>query len=111
MSGPLLSGMLPMTAPSTPAWSLDLARKTYSIPRWADGYFDVDADGRMAVRPDGADGPSASLSAIVDHARASGAKLPLLLRFPQILGGCGPPAARSAGSSSTGSSACLPRSS
>ena len=87
MSGPLLSGMLPMTAPSTPAWSLDLARKTYSIPRWADGYFDVDADGRMTVRPEGADGPSAALSAIVDHARASGAKLPLLLRFPQILGG------------------------
>ena len=76
-----------MTAPSTPAWSLDLARKTYSIPRWADGYFDVDADGRMTVRPEGADGPSAALSAIVDHARASGAKLPLLLRFPQILGG------------------------
>ena len=32
-------------------WSLELARKTYSIPHWADGYYDVDAQGRIvAVR-------------------------------------------------------------
>ena len=24
-----------------PAWSLDRARHTYSIPYWSDGYFDV----------------------------------------------------------------------
>ena len=29
------------------AWSLDHARKTYSIPHWAEGYFDVDARGRI----------------------------------------------------------------
>ena len=30
-------------------WSLDQARKTYSIPHWAEGYFDVDAAGRVVL--------------------------------------------------------------
>ena len=66
-------------------WSLDQARKTYSIPHWADGYFDVDQAGHMVVRPTGADGPVVSLPKVVDAARAAGAKLPLLVRFPDIL--------------------------
>ncbi|MCI4569063.1 arginine decarboxylase [Lysobacter sp. CFH 32150] len=68
------------------AWSLDHARKTYSIPHWADGYFDIDAAGRVTVRPKGANGPSIALPEVVDAARANGAKLPLLVRFPDILG-------------------------
>ncbi|KRG38185.1 arginine decarboxylase [Stenotrophomonas panacihumi] len=67
-------------------WSIDQARKTYSIPHWADGYFDVDAAGHVVVRPTGAEGPAVSLPEVVDAARASGAKLPLLVRFPDILG-------------------------
>ena len=34
-------------------WSLDRARKTYSIPHWSEGYFDVGDDGRVVVRPRG----------------------------------------------------------
>ena len=71
----------PMTA-----WSIDDARKTYSIPHWAEGYYDVDAAGRIVVRPNGADGPAVALAEAVDSALATGAKLPLLVRFPQILG-------------------------
>ena len=67
-------------------WSADQARKTYSIPHWADGFFDVDAAGRVTVRPQGAAGPAIVLPEVVDSARAAGAKLPLLLRFPDILG-------------------------
>ncbi|NIJ82742.1 arginine decarboxylase [Xanthomonas cannabis] len=66
-------------------WSLDQARKTYSIPHWADGYFDVNAAGHVVVSPT-AGGPSVSLPEVVDAARAAGAKLPLLVRFPDILG-------------------------
>ena len=71
------------------AWSIDHARKTYSIPHWAEGYFDVDAAGRIVVRPQGdvhADGGTVALAEVVDAAQAAGAKLPLLVRFPQILG-------------------------
>ncbi len=67
-------------------WSLDLARKTYSIPYWSEGYFDVDAQGRVSVRPKGAEGPSIALAEAVDRALDGGAQLPLLVRFPQILG-------------------------
>ncbi|MCW5580954.1 MAG: arginine decarboxylase [Luteimonas sp.] len=68
------------------AWSTDHARKTYSIPHWSEGYYDVDEGGRIAVRPLGADGLAIPLPEIVDKALARGAKLPLLLRFPDILG-------------------------
>jgi arginine decarboxylase len=67
-------------------WSPDLARKTYSIPHWADGYFDVDAQGRIVVRPKGTDGPEIALPEVVDASLADGGNLPVLVRFPDILG-------------------------
>ncbi|MEN5117617.1 arginine decarboxylase [Luteimonas sp. TWI662] len=68
------------------AWSTDHARKTYSIPHWSEGYFDVDDAGCIVVSPRGAQGPSIALPEAVDAARANGAQLPLLVRFPDILG-------------------------
>jgi len=50
-------------------WSQDLARKTYSIPHWSDGYFDVDAQGRIVVRPQ-RQGPTIALPEVVDTAMA-----------------------------------------
>jgi arginine decarboxylase len=67
-------------------WSVDHARKTYSIPHWSGGYFDVDESGRIVVRPRRGDGPAIALAEVVDRARGNGAKLPLLVRFPDILG-------------------------
>jgi arginine decarboxylase len=67
-------------------WSIDQARQTYSIPYWSEGFYDVDAAGRISVRPRGDAGPAVALPEIVDQARANGAKLPLLVRFPDILG-------------------------
>ena len=67
-------------------WSTDHARKTYSVPHWAEGYFDVDAAGHIVVSPKGARGPVIPLPEVVDAARAQGAQLPLLVRFPDILG-------------------------
>lgn len=67
-------------------WSRENARKTYSIPHWADGYFDVDEQGRICVSPRGPDGPEVVLAEAVDKARVAGAHLPMLVRFPDILG-------------------------
>ena len=67
-------------------WSTGHARKTYSVPHWAEGYFDVAAAGRIVVSPKGAQGPLIPLPEVVDAARAQGAQLPLLVRFPDILG-------------------------
>ena len=68
------------------AWSPDHARKTYSIPHWAEGYFDVDDGGRIVVRPRGGEGATIPLPDVVDAALERGANLPLLVRFPDILG-------------------------
>lgn len=68
------------------AWSHDQACKTYSIPHWSEGYFDVDAAGRVVVSPRGAQGPTIALPEIIDTALANGANLPVLVRFPDILG-------------------------
>ncbi|NLB14747.1 MAG: biosynthetic arginine decarboxylase [Gammaproteobacteria bacterium] len=68
------------------AWSIDAARRTYSIAHWGEGYFDIDAQGRVTVRPHGAQGPDIALPEAVDAALAQGLKLPLLLRFSDILG-------------------------
>ena len=67
-------------------WTLDQARTTYSVPYWSDGYFDVNDAGQVVVRPHGANGPHIALSEIVDSAVEKGTRLPLLLRFPDILG-------------------------
>ena len=67
-------------------WTLDRARQTYSIPYWADGYFDVDDQGRMCALPHGAGGPVLPLPEVLERATAAGLKLPLLLRFSDILG-------------------------
>ena len=51
------------------AWSTDHARKTYSIPHWAGGYFDVDAGGRIVVR---AAGPLLMTISLASDAKAPG---------------------------------------
>ncbi|TBR35793.1 MULTISPECIES: biosynthetic arginine decarboxylase [Dyella] len=66
-------------------WNIEAARHTYAVPHWGDGYVDVDAKGHIVMRPHGASGPSLSLPEIVDRARAEGLRLPLLVRFPDIL--------------------------
>ncbi|NII10599.1 arginine decarboxylase [Oleiagrimonas sp. C23AA] len=67
------------------SWTLDDARRTYSIPYWSDGYVDVNDAGHAVVRPRGQAGPSLSLPEVVDTARSQGLRLPLLVRFPDIL--------------------------
>jgi arginine decarboxylase len=66
-------------------WTTDTARHTYAVPHWSDGYVDVDGNGHIVMRPHGAQGPALSLPHIVERARVDGLRLPLLVRFPDIL--------------------------
>lgn len=66
-------------------WNIDAARHTYAVPHWGDGYVDINDAGHIVMRPKGATGPALSLPAIVDRARSEGLRLPLLVRFPDIL--------------------------
>lgn len=67
-------------------WSLDRARHTWSVPHWSDGYFDVDDAGRIVAQPRGPGGPRVALPDVVAAAESQGLKLPLLVRFADILG-------------------------
>ncbi len=67
------------------SWNTDTARHTYAVPYWGDGYVDVNDAGDMVMRPRGANGPAFSLPEIVARARDEGLRLPLLVRFPDIL--------------------------
>ncbi|MBE1162973.1 arginine decarboxylase [Dyella acidiphila] len=66
-------------------WNTDTARHTYAVPNWSDGYVDINDGGDIVMRPRGARGPGFSLPEIVERARADGLRLPLLVRFPDIL--------------------------
>jgi arginine decarboxylase len=66
-------------------WNIDAARKQYAIAHWGENYFDVDAAGRLTVQPRGAQGPQIALPEIVAAACAQGSRLPLLVRFADIL--------------------------
>src|ERR1700754_478722 len=66
-------------------WTTDRAKLTYAIPHWSNGYVDVAGNGHLLMRPRGDEGPALDLPAIVDKATAEGLRLPLLVRFPDIL--------------------------
>ena len=63
------------------------ARRTYNIDQWGSGYFDVDDQGRTLVRPLGSEvpGPTLVLDTLVDRLRDAGLRLPVLVRFIDIL--------------------------
>ncbi|HEX7339505.1 MAG TPA: biosynthetic arginine decarboxylase, partial [Rhodanobacteraceae bacterium] len=69
----------------TDSWDIERARHTYAVAHWGAGYFDINDDGDLAVRPARTHGPRLPLPELVDAARAQGLRLPLLLRFPDIL--------------------------
>lgn len=69
------------------AWDIAQARDAYAIDNWSAGYFDINQAGELAVSLP--EQPALALSDIVaaclDSGQALPLRLPLLLRFPQIL--------------------------
>lgn len=66
-------------------WTPEQARRAYAIPNWSDEYVDVADNGHLVVRPLGPNGPALSLDQLTKEAQAEGLRLPLLMRFPDIL--------------------------
>ncbi len=66
--------------------TLQQVQLAYGVENWSAGYFDINARGHMIVRPAAQDERFADLKEIVDQLLAKRrVRLPLLLRFPQIL--------------------------
>jgi arginine decarboxylase len=67
-------------------WTIESARTLYNIEGWGIGYFDINEQGHVVVRPD-ADNPARELDLfeLANDLEAQGVGLPLLLRFSDIL--------------------------
>ncbi|MEX2287582.1 MAG: biosynthetic arginine decarboxylase [Planctomycetaceae bacterium] len=65
---------------------LDEVLQTYGVENWGAGYFEVNSDGHLIVRPARNDPRSVDVKLLVDALQADRKlQLPILLRFPQIL--------------------------
>jgi arginine decarboxylase len=65
-------------------WDIAQARTLYNIEHWSNGYFDINAQGEMAVSL-APDQPSLSLYELAKNFSLHGLSLPVLVRFPDIL--------------------------
>ncbi|GIX00070.1 MAG: biosynthetic arginine decarboxylase [Pirellulaceae bacterium] len=73
-------------AVSTRDETMHQIQAAYGVENWASGYFDINSQGHLCVRPVRNDPRAADMKQIVDSLLASNkVRLPLLLRFPQLL--------------------------
>lgn len=80
MSECALSNIL---SPGDTGWSVAVARCTYNVHFWSQGYFDINDNGNVVCQLSGR--PPVSLNAIAKHLATCGITLPVLVRFPDIL--------------------------
>lgn len=66
-------------------WSIDKAKALYNVAHWGSGYFDINGAGHLAAHPDRNPACGIDLYRLVEEARMSGLRLPLLVRFTGIL--------------------------
>ena len=67
------------------SWATEDAEELYRIPAWSDGFFCVNEQGHVAVRPFDDKPLSIDLVDVVTEARRRNINVPLLLRFQDVL--------------------------
>ncbi len=66
-------------------WSINDSAELYNVHRWSNGYFDVNSQGNLVVRPNMTEKPELDLKQLVDDLDERGVALPILIRFDDIL--------------------------
>jgi arginine decarboxylase len=66
-------------------WTIRDSLELYNLPYWGAGFFSINDEGRVEVRPKGPDGPPADLLSLVEDLEQRGLNPPLLIRFSDIL--------------------------
>jgi arginine decarboxylase len=66
-------------------WSIQDAVSAYNIENWGAGYFSINEQGNVTVAPIQDKGPQLDLSQVLAETKARGLKLPLLIRFHDLL--------------------------
>ena len=65
-------------------WDVSKSVNLYGIANWGEGYFDVNADGQVIVRPD-RNGKQVNFNDIVRSLVQRGIQVPVLVRFDGII--------------------------
>ena len=73
-------------ARNSECWTIADSAKLYNLAGWGEPYFTINRAGNAAVAPQGLGGKTLDLTEIVESAKQRGISLPLLIRFPDILG-------------------------
>jgi len=66
-------------------WTIRDALELYNVERWSGGYFGINEQGHLEVRPDRKPGGGADVLELVGDLRRRGLRTPLLVRFSDIL--------------------------
>ncbi len=72
-------------APEATSWTLEDSAELYNVEGWGIGYFGINEKGHVAVHPTKDSGRSLDLFELAMDLEAQGVRLPLLLRFSDIL--------------------------
>ena len=72
-----------MTQP--PGWSLDDARELYRLDAWSDGFFGINGQGHVTVKPFEDQELTIDVMDVIAEARRRNIAFPLLLRFQDVL--------------------------
>ena len=67
-------------------WTIADSTKLYNIEGWGEPYFGINETGNVTVSPQGREGNSLDLRELVESLKRRNINLPLLIRFPDILG-------------------------
>jgi len=66
-------------------WDVESAIATYNVDGWGSGYFSINQNGNVDVRPLQENGGSIDILEVVNEARARGLGFPLVIRFQDLL--------------------------
>lgn len=67
------------------AWSIEQAKQLYAIQQWGDGYFSINQQGHVCVKPRSDNPMEIDLFEVAEALRGKGLNLPVLVRFTDIL--------------------------
>ena len=71
--------------PNTNDWSIEDSSVLYGLNRWGENYFSINQKGHINVSPKGSNNKKIDLMDLVQELESRNLKLPLLIRFDDIL--------------------------
>lgn len=66
-------------------WSIKESLEYYNIENWGSGYFDINKQGHLCVKPYGEKGPSIDMMDVIDEIHDKKLQLPCIVRFQDVL--------------------------